>query len=43
MAVQEINLTSSETRDFYVYDTSNINEHNNVNLILIEEVEEEVA
>lgn len=43
MAVQEINLTSSEARDFYVYDTSNINEHNNINLILIEEVEEEVA
>ena len=36
LEISEINLTSAEQRDFYVYDTSNINCDGNINLVLIE-------
>ena len=36
LEIREINLTSTEQRDFYVYDTSNINCDGNINLMLLE-------
>ena len=39
LEISEINLTSIQQRDFYVYDTSNINSDGNINLVLIESEE----
>lgn len=39
LEISEINLTSTTQRDFYVYDTSNINSDGNINLVLIESEE----